>query len=114
MRSLLGLLLPLISATHQVVLVDEPEAFLHPPQARALGSALARLAKQRQLQVIVATHDRNIVSGLLKAENVDVSVARLSRSENTTQSHQLDANNLRAIWGDPVLRYSNALDGLFH
>jgi len=37
MRSLIGLLLPLIAASPPLALVDEPEAFLHPPQAAQLG-----------------------------------------------------------------------------
>src|SRR5680860_622555 len=53
MRSLLGLLLPVVTATHQIILVDEPEAFLHPPQARALGRALARIAVERGLQIVL-------------------------------------------------------------
>lgn len=36
MRSMLGLLLPITTATYPIVLVDEPEAFLHRPQATQL------------------------------------------------------------------------------
>jgi hypothetical protein len=113
MRSLLGLLLPVVTATYPIIVVDEPEAFLHPPQAAALGRELARLARNRGLQVVTATHDRNFLSGLLESE-VDVSVIRLSRQDDTTTAHQLEADSLRRVWNDPVLRYGNVLDGLFH
>ena len=36
-RSFIGLLLAIEAAPYPVVLVDEPEAFLHPPQAREIG-----------------------------------------------------------------------------
>lgn len=113
MRSLLGLLLPLVATTYPVVIVDEPEAFLHPPQAHALGLALGSLTRDADMQIILATHDRNLLAGLLASE-CDLSVVRLSRTGNTTTASQLRADQLRAQWADPVLRYSNILDGLFH
>lgn len=114
MRSLLGLVLPLVTASHPIVLIDEPEAFLRPPQAAALGRTLARLATQRRLQIILATHDRNLLQGLLDLDEASVSVVRLDRDGNRAHGHQLEAGELRKLWSNPVLRYSNVLDGLFH
>lgn len=114
MRSLLGLLVPLVTSAYPIVFIDEPEAFLHPPQAAALGRILGEQAKERGIQVILATHDRNMISGLLASE-ADVSIVRLNRSvDDETSVHQLNVGDLREIWDDPVLRYSNVLDGLFH
>jgi len=113
MRSLLGQLLPIVTAAYRVVILDEPEAFLHPPQAHALGAQLGRLATKTGIQILIATHDRSFITGLLDS-GVDVSVVRLSRSEGTPKASQLDAGQLRGLWTDPVLRYTNVLDGLFH
>lgn len=114
MRSFFGQILPINAATFPMVILDEPEAFLHPPQARALGLELGKLAKERGVQVIVATHDRNLLSGLLDADG-DVSVVRISR-EDSGHAHasQLNAAELNEIWSDPVLKYTNVLDALFH
>lgn len=114
MQSVLGVLIPLVTSTYPVVLIDEPEAFLHPPQARILGSALARLSSRRRSQVFVATHDRNIIIGMLEAANVDVSVLRLTREADTTSIKKLSSEDVTEVWRDPVLRYSSILDGLFH
>ncbi|MFJ7334649.1 ATP-dependent nuclease [Streptomyces sp. NPDC101116] len=114
MRSLLGLLVPLVTSTYPIVFIDEPEAFLHPPQATALGRILGEQAKGRGIQIILATHDRNLISGLLESE-ADVSIVRLNRTVGDKASaHQLNGRDLREIWSDPVLRYSNILEGLFH
>jgi len=113
MRSLLGLLLPLIVASYSLIFVDEPEAFLHPPQAFQLGRVLGQLAEETRIQIVLATHDRSLLAGLLNS-GVDLSVIRLSRQGNTTKASQLPANDLKTMWTDPVLRYSNVLDGLFH
>jgi hypothetical protein len=113
MKSLLGLLLPLITATYPIILVDEPEAFLHPPQAFQLGRALGQLARESRVQLVLATHDRNLLAGLLAAQ-APLSVVRLTRHGDTTEAAQLPADQLAELWTDPVLRYSNVLDGLFH
>lgn len=113
MRSLIGLLLPVITATYPIVLIDEPEAFLHPPQAYQLGKTLASIAHDRGIQVVLATHDRNLLAGLLAA-NASVSVVRLDREGDTTTAHQLAATEVETLWTDPVMRYSNVLEGLFH
>lgn len=114
MRSMLGVLLPVLAGAYPVVVVDEPEAFLHPPQARILGRALGELANESGVQVFLATHDRNILTGLLDAKQTDITVVRLTRHADRTTALQLNPERLRAVWSNPALRYSNVLDGLFH
>ncbi|MFI7145127.1 ATP-dependent nuclease [Nonomuraea sp. NPDC050022] len=113
MKSLMGLLLPIITSRYPIVIVDEPEAFLHPPQANVLGKVLGQLARDRGIQIIVATHDRNLLIGLLESQ-APVSVVRLDRKADTVRAHQLDPSRVQGLWSDPVLRYTNVLDGLFH
>ncbi|MDI2098324.1 ATP-dependent nuclease [Ruicaihuangia caeni] len=113
MRSLMGQLLPVVTASYKLLLIDEPEAFLHPPQAQALGAELGRIAAREKLQIVLATHDRGLLTGLLQS-GVDVSVVRLARSDGPTRASRLGAAELRALWTDPVLKYTNVLDGLFH
>ncbi|MER5308157.1 AAA family ATPase [Streptomyces sp. NPDC002773] len=114
MKSLVGLITPLVTSAYPVIFVDEPEAFLHPPQALALGQVLGSQARSKRTQVILATHDRNILSGLLQS-GVEVSIVRLDRlPDGRNRTHQLEVESIREVWGDPVLRYSNALEGIFH
>jgi hypothetical protein len=54
-RSFVGAALAALVGTHPVMLIDEPEAFLHPPQARRLGSILAESATASSRQIILAT-----------------------------------------------------------
>lgn len=113
MKSLLGLLLPVVTTSHQIVIIDEPEAFLHPPQAFQLGATLARMSADRLVQILVSTHDRNFLAGLLSI-GAPVSVVRLDRTEDVTTASQLNPEDVNSLWTDPVLRYSNVLDGIFH
>lgn len=114
MRSLMNILIPLVTATYPVLIIDEPEAFLHPPQAFALGQELGRIAGAKNVQVVLATHDRHLLAGLVNAD-APLSVVRLVRdASNTARAHQLRSGDLRDVMKDPVLKYSHVLDGLFH
>jgi energy-coupling factor transporter ATP-binding protein EcfA2 len=110
-RSFIGLMLALISNEFPIVLVDEPEVFLHPPTAKIVGKALAR---QQAGQIIVATHSSDVLQGLIDASNGNVTVARLTRDGDVNRAKVLSAEKLNELWSDPLLRYSRVLDGLFH
>jgi predicted ATPase len=112
MRSFVGLLMHVLLGYQSVFLVDEPEAFLHPPQARLLGRLLAE--NHRGGQVFVATHSSDFLRGLLDARGCSVRVIRLTRRGDTNHACELDPSGVREVWTDPVLRYSNILDGAFH
>lgn len=114
MRSFLGLYMALLVRSYSIVLIDEPDAFLHPPQSRSLGRELAALAMAGNLQVMVATHDSDLLRGLLEVPQAAVAVIRLTRRGDMNSAFQLHPAPLRDLWQDPLLRYGNALDGLFH
>ena len=112
-RSTLGLLIPLITDNFPLTLIDEPEAFLHPPQARIVGNEIGKLVEGNQSQVILATHDKNILQGLIRS-GAPVSIIHLTRADNDTQAQLLNVDSVAALWEDVTLRYGDALDGLFH
>lgn len=114
-RSFAGLALQIITGRPNLMLVDEPEAFLHPGQARAVGRWLANQCAVRDIQLIIATHDRDMVLGLIEGgSGAPVNVIRVTREDNLTRLAQLQPEEVRAVWDSPVLRYSNVLQGLFH
>lgn len=113
MRSFAGTLLHVVAGGAFVVLIDEPEAFLHPPQARLMGTLLAR-EKLPEVQLLLATHSGDLLRGLLDANPTNLSIVRLRRDGSANRVHVLDAEGVRRVWHDPILRYSNVLDGIFH
>ncbi|SON61356.1 hypothetical protein MSIMFI_02861 [Mycobacterium simulans] len=112
-KSALGLLIPLIVNENPLSIVDEPEAFLHPPQAEILGSEIAAVARANNSQVILATHDKNILQGLARSET-PLSIIHLRRSGDSTTAIRLGADDIEYLWKNVTLRYGNALDSLFH
>lgn len=113
MRSFTGVLLRTMVGRESILLVDEPEAFLHPPQARLLGQILVKEKKPNR-QIFIATHSGDVLRGALDSNGSNVSVVRLRRSGDKNHVRKLDKLKLTELWGDPLLRYSNILDGVFH
>ena len=113
MRSFAGVLLATSVGREAMLLIDEPEAFLHPPQARLLGAMLVK-GRRPSTQLFIATHSTDVLRGVLDANSPDVKLVRLRRLGNRTVVRLLDNARVQELWSDPLLRYSNILDGLFH
>lgn len=113
MRSFASILLDTFTSDYTITLIDEPEAFLHPPQARILGKMLAKNNPDGR-QLLISTHSEDFLQGLLDADNENVTVIRINRVDNVNKMNILKGEDIRTLWGNPLLRYSNILSGLFH
>ena len=108
-----GLVAAAISLPHRILLVDEPEAFMHPPLARQLGSNLALLTKERNASLVAATHSAEFLMGCL-ASGVEVTIVRLTYEAGVAGASMLVPAELKSLIRDPLLRSTDALSGLFH
>lgn len=113
MRSVAGLLLRICAGESSIVLIDEPEAFLHPPQASALGSVLADLAALKNKQIFVATHDRNFIASLIRSSKTPLQIVRLSRQDNLPKAELLNSESIRSAQRASEIRFTPFLDSLF-
>ena len=113
MRSFASILLDTFTSEHTITLIDEPEAFLHPPQARLLGKMLAQNNPSSR-QLIISTHSEDFLQGLLDADCDNVTVIRINRVNDVNKMNILQNNEIKKLWSNPILRYSNILSGLFH
>lgn len=113
MRSFASILLDTFTSEHTITLIDEPEAFLHPPQARLLGKMLAKNNPDNR-QLLISTHSEDFLQGLLDADNDNVTVIRINRESSINKMSVLQNDKIKKLWGNPLLRYSNILSGLFH
>ncbi|WP_036379780.1 ATP-dependent endonuclease [Muricauda sp. MAR_2010_75] len=113
MRSFVGVLLNAFIGNQSLLFIDEPEAFLHPPQARLLGKMLAKdLPADRQL--LLASHSTDFLKGLLEGNSNNLKVIRIQRNGSINNVNTLNSAEINSIWGDSLLRHTNVLDGLFH
>jgi hypothetical protein len=108
-----GLIAAAISLPHRVLLVDEPEAFLHPPLARILGASLASLTEERGASLVAATHSAEFLMGCIES-GIETTIVRLTYESGVAGARVLAPSGLRGLIRDPLLRSTEALSGLFH
>ena len=114
MRSFASVIIHLLApTTPSILLLDEPEAFLHPPQARLLGEIIANERSSRA-QIFVATHSPDVLQGLINVASDNLRVLRLQREGNVNHIKELDKELVREISVDPLMNYSSVLSGVFH
>ncbi len=112
-RSLSGIALASLTYPNRVLLLDEPEAFLHPAQARVLGRWLAKQSLKRQGQIIVATHSADFLAGLVSAGE-EAKILRLNRTGMNTSFHEIPPAAAAGLIESPLLSSQPVLDALFH
>lgn len=96
-----------------VLLIDEPESFLHPPQAFALGRIVGeRVAEMANMQLFIATHSSRFLEGILSVPGIadDTKLLRLNREGCVKESPLSDATR---VMKDPLFMTSHLFDGLF-
>ena len=111
-RSAVAILASLIVNEHSLYLIDEPETFLHPPQARLLGRNIVDLSNDKQC--FISTHNIDLIRGILERNLSRVKIIKIDRVGNTNEFHVLDNQSITDIAGDKNLKYSNILNGLFY
>jgi len=113
MRSFVGVLLNAFIGNQNLLFIDEPEAFLHPPQAKLLGKMLAKDLPSGT-QLLLATHSLDFLKGLLEGSSNNLKIIRIQRNGKVNNVNTLNNSEIDSIWSDSLLRHSNILDGLFH
>lgn len=113
MRSFAAVVLHLLaSTTHSIQFLDEPEAFLHPPQARLLGRYIAENRKEKS-QLFIATHSTDVLDGLIEGGLSKVRIIRLRRAGDVNRVKELGKDQTRAVAKDTLTRFSRVFDGIF-
>ena len=72
------------------------------------------LNKPNERQLYISTHSEDFLKGLLDANSQNIKIFRINRVKDINKMNLLNNDNIRKIWKDPILRYSNILSGLFH
>lgn len=112
LRSFTSILMTMLLAPGRVVLLDSPEAHLHPDQARKLAVWVAKAAKRTNSQVIVATQSEPILGGLL-AGTSEIVLQRVTRRRDGARFTTIPAEPARRLAYAPPTAHQRALDCLF-
>lgn len=112
LKSFVSSFLSLYFKEKEILLLDEPEAFLHPPLARQMGEMIGEAGEVEDKSIYVATHSVEILKGILSRCN-DVNILRIDRVDGITSITNIDQNLLHEVLSDPLLRASRILEGVF-
>lgn len=114
MRSFVSVLLyVLVEDNHSIQFLDEPEAFLHPPQARLLGEYIAKKRRGKS-QLFIATHSTDILDGLMAGGTSKIRIVRIQRDGEVNRVKELSKEKAVAIANDALTRYSGVFKGIFY
>lgn len=108
-KAFLGLLIELIYSSYGILLIDEPEAFLHPTLAYLLGTAVGKYSSNKQ--IICSTHSVDFLQGCLDSV-CELNLLRLTRDRGGSV-HIFEDHQLRKMQNVPLLRTASVMNGLF-
>ena len=105
-----GLMIELMFSKQSILLIDEPEAFLHPTLAHAVGNEAGRQSYSKS--IFAVTHSADFLMGCLES-CAQVNIVRLTR-EGAGTARLLPDHDVRKMITDPLLRSENIISALFH
>ena len=110
-KAFIGILAEVMAGSHDILLMDEPEAFLHPALAFLLGREITKNISDEK-QMFVATHSPHFLMGCMSVGG-PVDIVRLTyRAQNATERH-LPGVDLRKMMNDPLLKSIGVVGALF-
>ena len=112
MRSFARMLLEIKTGERDIILIDEPELFLHPPQLRELARLIARETAP-STQFFIATHNETFLRSLLEYSMERVVLLRLKRHATATDITHLASEQVKQLWGDANISSSGVMGALF-
>lgn len=112
-KAFTGIVSEVLAGDPNIVLIDEPEAFLHPSLSSKLGIELSRAALESDKKVFVSTHSASFVMGCVHS-GAPVNIVRLTYRSGVATARLLPSEELLELMRHPLLRSTGVLNGLFH
>ncbi len=124
-RSFVSILLGLLLTENRIILIDEPEAFLHPAQARFLGSKIKDFSNNPNVQIIISTHSADILDGILSSSKNDksqetnestknITIFRMNRTGNDTKFSEISPQIISKLASSPLLSSQSIHESIFY
>lgn len=112
-KAFTGIVTEIIAGDPKIVLIDEPEAFLHPPLASKLGYEISRAALATDKRVFISTHSPAFIMGCIHS-GAPVNIVRLTYRNGVATSRVLHSRDILELMRNPLLRSTGVLSGLFY
>jgi predicted ATPase len=112
-RAFCGMIAAVVANDAKMILIDEPEAFLHPALCIKLARELCSLARTNGQQLFIATHSAPFLMGCVQA-GIDLNIVRLTYRNSSATSRLLPQEEIVPLMRQPLLRSIGALTGIFY
>ncbi|MFK7780356.1 MAG: AAA family ATPase [Candidatus Gracilibacteria bacterium] len=112
-KAFTGMILEMIAGDPSVLLMDEPEAFLHPSLSFKLGKEVSTIMSNSHKRLFVATHSPNFVMGCIQS-GAPVNIVRLTYRNESATARILPNQDILKLMRNPLLRSTGVLSGLFY
>jgi ABC-type cobalamin/Fe3+-siderophores transport system ATPase subunit len=112
-KAFTGIVTELMAGDPRVLLIDEPEAFLHPSLASKLGYEVSRAALSADKRVFASTHSPTFVMGCIQS-GAPVNIVRLTYRDGAATARLLPSAQILELMRNPLLRSTGVLSGLFY
>lgn len=112
-KAFTGMITEIIAGDPLVILIDEPEAFLHPSLSSMLGKEIALSSAGTDKRLCVSTHSSSFVMGCIQSGS-PVNIVRLTYRNGDATARILTSNDLLPLMRNPLLRSTGVLNALFY
>jgi hypothetical protein len=112
-KAFTGIITEIIAGDPKVLLIDEPEAFLHPALSYKLGKEIAKVSEGGDKRIFISTHSSNFVMGCIQS-GAPVNIVRLTYQNNIATARVLPNDEILKLMRNPLLRSTGVLAGLFY
>lgn len=112
-KAFTGIVTEIVAGDPHVLIIDEPEAFLHPPLAFKLGNEVAHLTSRAGKNLFVSTHSSHFVMGCIQS-GVPVNIVRLTYRAGVATARVLNNTDVFKLMRNPLLRSTGVLNALFY
>lgn len=112
-KAFTGIITEIIAGDPTVILIDEPEAFLHPSLSFKLGKEIASSSLGSEKRLFVSTHSPNFVMGCIQS-GAPVNIVRLTYRSEIATARILSNTDILHLMRNPLLRSTGVLGALFY
>ena len=112
-KAFTGMIIEIIAGDPRILLIDEPEAFLHPSLAFTLGKEISQAAQAANKRVFSSTHSPSFVMGCVHS-GTPLNIIRLTYRNKIPTARLLPSDKILTMMRNPLLRSTGVLSGLFY
>lgn len=112
-KAFTGMIIEMIAGDPSILLMDEPEAFLHPSLSFKLGKEVSSIMSDSDKRLFVSTHSPNFIMGCIQS-GAPVNIVRLTYRNGDATARILPNEDILKLMRNPLLRSTGVLSGLFY